>query len=213
MKNVVRIKNLFVRRVSPLSVPSHIKVRTRPGRPLIRENSWRLDRRARALLTTVNLLGWTIWMVLFGLVLTSLAWSMGIWFVRREWVEAEGIRGLARFIKSDLPIGLAFCLLFLLWAMVRAVVIQRNKAAQVLSDIRRVEMNSEMDPQPLAPPLDAWREGQEAQCLLCHHDAHGALSAVDHLKLTVSSPVLKTGLKDRLASQAQPLAGVAKLLD
>lgn len=208
MKNVVRIKKLFVRRVSPLSVPSHIQVRTRPGRPLIRENSWRLDRRARALLNMVNLIGWTIWIALFGLVLTSLAWSAGVWFVRREWVEADGIRGLARFIENDLPVGVSFCLVFLLWAMARAMVMHRTSEARHLAERPKLEMRTDMDPQKLETPQDVWWASQQEQCLLCHHDPQGELSDVEHLKLTASPPALKTELKDRLASTAQ--VGVAR---
>lgn len=203
MKNVVRIKKLFVRRVSPLSVPSHIKVRTRPGRPLIRENSWRLDSRARALLNTVNLIGWTIWIALFGLVLTSLAWSAGVWYVRREWVEAEGIRGLARFIENDLPMGISFCLVFLLWAMVRAMVVHRSSALRHQAERMALNANPVLVSKALEPPEEVWRASRQAQCLLCHHDAHGGLSGVEPVVLTASPPQLKTGLKDRLASSAQ----------
>jgi poly-beta-1,6-N-acetyl-D-glucosamine biosynthesis protein PgaD len=203
MKKIVRIQKLFVRRVSPLSVPSHIKVRTRPGRPLIRENSWRLDRRARALLTTVNLLGWTIWLVLFGLVLTSLAWSVGVWFVRREWVEAEGIRGLTRFIENDLPVGVSFCVVFLLWAMLRSMVLSNNKVARRQAVRINLEMNAKTEPHELDRSRDVWRTAQQAQCLLCHHDEQGALNAVETLKLSELPPAQKLGLKDRLATKGR----------
>jgi poly-beta-1,6-N-acetyl-D-glucosamine biosynthesis protein PgaD len=201
MKKFVRIQKLFVRRVSPLSVPAHIKVRTRPGRPLIRENSWHLDRRARALLTTVNLIGWTIWLVLFGLVLTSLAWSAGVWLVHREWIEAEGIRGLTRFIQKDLPVGVSFCIVFLLWAIVRAWVLSRKKVARLQSESPNLEMHIKRELHEKDQPQDVWQTGQKTQCLLCHHDEQGVLNAVETVHLPVMPTAQKLGLKDRLVTK------------
>jgi poly-beta-1,6-N-acetyl-D-glucosamine biosynthesis protein PgaD len=200
MKKIVRFQNLFVRRVSPLSVPSHIKVRTRPGRPLIRENSWRLDRRARALITTVNLLGWTLWFVLFGLVLTSLAWSAGVWLVRREWVEAEGIRGLFLFLENDLPVGVTFCGVFLLWVKVRSVVMRRNQDARLLAKHTETAKPTETAKAELEASTDEWLSAQQVQCLVCHHDDQGELKAVVKQNLSTPQKAQEVGLKDRLVA-------------
>lgn len=156
MKDADRIRSLFVRRVSPLEVPQHVKVRTRPGRPLIREYSWHLKPRVRALLGTVNVLIWAVWLLLLGVVMTSLAWSIGVWMLQHEWIEAEGIRGLARFVENELPLGLGFCLVFLLWASVRAWSMRRLKVARRLAQRVAADQAGAAPGEPAPSPRRTW---------------------------------------------------------
>ncbi|MEK0416273.1 MAG: poly-beta,6-N-acetyl-D-glucosamine biosynthesis protein PgaD [Pseudomonadota bacterium] len=228
-RRAARIRALFLRRVSPLEVPPHVQVRTRPGRPLVRENSWYLKPRARALLGTLNLLGWSIWLILVGPVLTSLAWSISVWVVQREWIEADGIRGVANFIATDLPLGLAFCLAFLLWAGVRAWsqrrlkvarrIAQRVAAAQGLeadaatklgppSDAQEAHSQATLKaplPAPLPAPLQASVDQAYAQqCLVCHHHPGGELKDVEPVQLQPVLPMRSTALKDRVKAPFKP---------
>lgn len=203
LKDTVRMRTLFVRRASPLSVPSHIQVQTRPGRPLIREYSWRLNRRARVVLNTVNLLGWTLWLILFGLILTALAWSAGVWFVQREWVEADGIRGLGQFVQNDLPVGISICLIFLAWSTVRVLVIRRQKVARRRAERAMSDQWSEGSLTKFEQAHEALLRAKQVQCLICHHDASGVLITVDPVNLTVAPTGSSAGLRDRVVTKTR----------
>ena len=213
MKDAGRIRSLFVRRVSPLEVPQHVKVRTRPGRPLIREYSWHLKPRVRALLGTVNVLIWAVWLLLLGVVMTSLAWSIGVWMLQHEWIEAEGIRGLARFVENELPLGLGFCLVFLLWASVRAWSMRRIKVARRLAQRVAADPAGAAPGEPApSPTTDLDGQLKRAfvhQCLVCHHHAGGDLQSVEVRELRQAPPLRGTPLKDRFrppGAEQTPLA-------
>jgi poly-beta-1,6-N-acetyl-D-glucosamine biosynthesis protein PgaD len=209
MKDAGRIRSLFLRRVSPLEVPAHVRVRTRPGRPLIREYSWHLKPRVRALLGTINVLVWAVWLLLLGVVMTSLAWSIGVWMLQHEWIEAQGIRGLSRFVKNDLPVGLAFCVVFLVWASVRAWSTRRIKVARRRAQRVAADQAPPATAANVPSPTTAWdaqlQQACAQQCLVCHHQAGGDLASVDVRELRPSPPLRGMPLKGRLRlSTAEP---------
>jgi hypothetical protein len=74
-------------------------------------------------LTTATMLGWALWIILFGAMLSAIAWTLGVWYFTSQWDELRGFNGLAAFIEEDWPTGIAFCGVFLAWAALRTWVI------------------------------------------------------------------------------------------
>lgn len=190
MKTVARIRRLGLRRATSLSMPAHVRVRTRPGRALVQENSWKLRPAGRTLISTVTLLGWTLWLLLFGLMLSAMAWTLGVWYVTNEWNEFRGFKGLSLFIENDWPIGIAFCLVFGLWATVRALVMRRIKKQRLLlAEQQAIQCSGQVFP--------VFADAAALQCLLCHHDERGDLQGVEEIRTGPSPAKVGTPLRKR----------------
>lgn len=183
MKAPARLRRLIRRRATPLQLPTHIRVRTRPGRAFIQENSWKLRRGALTVLATVTVVGWALWIILFGAMLSAIAWTLGVWYFTSQWDELQGFNGLAAFIEEDWPTGIAFCGVFLAWAALRTWARSRREPGAP----KRTEA------QASAPPTD-FGPAAGMPCVVCHHDAQGRLLSVQEVQR-----------QDGTASERQPL--------
>jgi poly-beta-1,6-N-acetyl-D-glucosamine biosynthesis protein PgaD len=189
MKAPARLRRLIRRRATPLQLPTHIRVRTRPGRALIQENSWKLRRGALTVLATVTVVGWALWIILFGAMLSAIAWTLGVWYFTSQWDELQGFNGLAAFIEEDWPTGIAFCGVFLAWAMLRTWARSRREPGAPNRACAKAAMSA-MDFGPVAA----------ASCLVCQHDTQGRLLSVEEVQRPGEAVIERPPLLARSAS-------------
>ncbi len=151
----------------------NIHVRCADGHPLIFERPARQARAARGAMVLVTGVGWTIWAYLWRPLLTLAVWGLGTEVATHQWIELDGLAGLADFAVNVMPYGWALCLSLLAWAAA-------NYARFRGSERRRMRplASVEDDAKWARVPVDALAEARLRKNLLCHHDDEGHLIGV-----------------------------------
>lgn len=156
-----------------MSSKKNIQVTVVNNRPLIFTQVRHNSRSEQAISMIANAIGWIIWLYFWKVLITSLAWYLGLRLAYDEWIVYGGWKALGTFLEFTAPYGLALCLVLWLWAL-QDIWRFRKEIRRV--DIRYPSLKKDCLWTNVSP--GGLQKARTHKILACRHDAFGKLTAI-----------------------------------
>lgn len=98
------------------NMPVHIRVTLLGGRPLIFAHARQDSKTEWAISLLIDAVGWGIWLYLWKIMITSIAWYFGIQLAYQEW-GSSSLNQLLAFIYTVALYGVGLCFAAWVWAL------------------------------------------------------------------------------------------------
>lgn len=151
----------------------NIQVSPMNGRPLIFTKVKQHSKSELIISLVANTIGWGIWLYFWKVLLTSIAWSLGIQLAYRDWFVYGSWEKFETFVVQTAPYGLFLCCILLIWALQD---IWRFRKDTRRGGIRYPTLEQDcLWTKVSAPDLE---KARTQKILMCTHDANGELCSV-----------------------------------
>lgn len=98
-------------------IPPHIQVKLSEGRPLIFSHVRQDSKTEWAISLLIDALGWGIWLYLWKVMITSVAWFFGLQLAFQEWGSPSGLEQFLEFVETVSFYGVGLCVALWIWAL------------------------------------------------------------------------------------------------
>jgi poly-beta-1,6-N-acetyl-D-glucosamine biosynthesis protein PgaD len=150
--------------------PAHIQVSLLNDHPLIFSHVRQDSKAEWAISLLIDAAGWGIWLYLWKVLITSVAWYFGLNLAYQAWGNHSGLNQFLSFVDQVALYGLVLCLVLWAWAL--------QDIWRFRTDVRRIGVRypsleedchwTKIGPQDL-------EKARTEKILLCIHDATGEL--------------------------------------
>jgi poly-beta-1,6-N-acetyl-D-glucosamine biosynthesis protein PgaD len=151
----------------------NIQVSLINNRPLIFNRVQHNSKSEFVISVITNTLGWIIWLYLWKVLITSIAWYFGLRLAYDEWIVYGGWEALGNFLEFTAPYGLALCAVLWIWAM--------QDIWRFRRELRRKDINFpslEKDCLWTSVGPEALKNARTHKILACMHNTQGELTCV-----------------------------------
>jgi poly-beta-1,6-N-acetyl-D-glucosamine biosynthesis protein PgaD len=152
--------------------PSHIQVSLLNDHPLIFTHARQDSKSEWAISLLIDAAGWGIWLYLWKVLITSVAWYFGLNLAYQEWGSHSGLKQFLSFVDHVAPYGLVLCFALWLWALQD---IWRFRKEIRRSDVIYPSLEKDCQWTKISP--QELEKVRTEKILLCTHDANGELMA------------------------------------
>lgn len=98
-------------------MPTHIQVSLLGDRPLIFAHVRQDSKTEWAIALLIDAAGWGIWLYLWKVMITSVAWYFGLQLAYQEWGNHSGLVQFLAFFDTVAIYGVALCIAAWFWAL------------------------------------------------------------------------------------------------
>jgi poly-beta-1,6-N-acetyl-D-glucosamine biosynthesis protein PgaD len=98
-------------------MPAHIQVSLLGNRPLIFIHARQDSKTEWAISLLIDAAGWGIWLYLWKVMITSVAWYFGLHLAYQEWGNHSGFNQFLAFVDGVAIYGVGLCAVAWVWAL------------------------------------------------------------------------------------------------
>ena len=158
-------------------MPTHIQVSLLGNRPLIFTHVRQDSKTEWVISLIIDAAGWGIWLYLWKVLITSVAWYFGLHLAYQEWGNHSGLNQFLAFIDTLALYGVGLCIAAWVWALQD---IWRFRTEKRRVDIRFPSIEEDCFWTTIKPP--ELQVARFEKILICTYSAEGELLSAKPLR-------------------------------